>query len=210
MTDDRDTQSIRCLVVLDRWWKFVCTECARINECEKRSHYLESVIFLDSRDDFFISIRISIDFFVVIDSRQTSDKRQSEICRTSLDIAESFSRNIDSSNLKVSNIVEEKRVRKSKKIANRAVVSSLDIYSSLDISLIDIVVSKNANSNEIKNIYSRFAVITRSTRLHRDSLSLFSKLWRDMLRHSHAKDFQKATEFEYQTLIKISIFTEIF
>jgi hypothetical protein len=136
----------------------------------------------------------------------------SEIDRISLDIAEfvDLSRNIDSSNLKVSNIVEEKRVRKSKKIANLAVVSSLDIYSSLDISLIDIVVSKNANSNEIKNIYSTFAVIIKSTRLHRDSLSSSSKLWRDMLRHSHAKDFQKATEFEYQTLIKMSIFTEVF
>jgi hypothetical protein len=30
-----------------------------------------------------------------------------------------------------------------------------------------------------------------------------------MLKHSHAKDFQKATEFEYQTLIKMSIFTEV-
>jgi hypothetical protein len=110
----------------------------------------------------------------IFSSSSTRDKRAikdnlslsndlSEIDRTSLDIAELLSKNI-----------EEKRVRKSKKIANLAVVSSLDIYSSLDISLIDIVASKNTNSNEMKNIYSTFAVITKSTRLHRDNL--FSSL----------------------------------
>jgi hypothetical protein len=136
----------------------------------------------------------------IFSSSSTRDKRAikdnlslsndlSKIDRTSLDIAEFLNRNIDSSNLKVSNIVEEKRVRKSKKIANFAVASSLDIYLSLDISLIDIVVSKNANSNEMKNIYLTFTVITKSTRLHRDNLLSSSKLWRDMLRHSHAKDF---------------------
>jgi hypothetical protein len=66
--------------------------------------------------------------------------------RTSLDIAEfvDLNRNIDSSNLKISNIVEEKRVRKSKKIANLVVASLLDIdiYLLLDVSSINNVVSK--------------------------------------------------------------------
>jgi hypothetical protein len=123
----------------------------------------------------------------------------SDIDRTFLDVAEhaDLSRKIDSLNLKVSNIVEEKRVRKSRKIANLAVASLLAIYSSLDISFINIIVSKNTNSNEMKNIYSTFAVITKSTRLHRDSLFLSSKLWRGMLRHSYAKDFWEVIEFEY-------------
>jgi hypothetical protein len=30
-----------------------------------------------------------------------------------------------------------------------------------------------------------------------------------MLKHSHAKDFQKAIEFEYQILIKMNIFIEV-
>jgi hypothetical protein len=108
----------------------------------------------------------------------------SEIDRTSLDIAESLdlNKNIDSLKLNVNNIIEDKRVRKSKQTAN--LIASLDI-----VALLDIVVSKNANSNEMKNIYSIFAVIIRSIRLHRDNLLSFSKLWRDMLRHSHAKDF---------------------
>ena len=91
-----------------------------------------------------------------------------EIDQTSLDIAESisntidFSRNIESAKLDVSNIIEEKRVRKSKKFANLA--ASLDIVSKekelKNTSLIN---------DEIKKVYSIFAVIIRSTRLHRVS-----------------------------------------
>jgi hypothetical protein len=151
---------------------------------------LETTSSFQSESASIFSSSLTRDKRAIKDSLSLSNDL-SEIDRTSLDIAElvDLSRNIDSSNLKVSNIVEEKRVRKSKKIANLAVVSLLDIYSSLEISFIDIVVSKNANSNEMKNIYSTFAVITKSTRLHRDSLLSFSKLWRDMLRHSHVKDF---------------------
>jgi hypothetical protein len=92
----------------------------------------------------------------------------SKIDRTSFDIAElvDLSKNIDSSKLNVSNIIEDKRVRKSKQTAN--LVALFDIVASLDI-----IVSKNANLNEMKNIYSIFAVIIKSTRLHRDSLFLF-------------------------------------
>jgi hypothetical protein len=104
----------------------------------------------------------------------------SEIDRTFLDITElvDLDKNINSLILNVSNIVDDKPVQKSKKIANLAIVSSLDIeiYSSFDISFIDIIVLKNTNSNEIKNIYSKFEVITKSTRLHRDNLLSFLKL----------------------------------
>jgi hypothetical protein len=113
----------------------------------------------------------------------------SEIDRTSLDIAElvELSRDIDSSNLKVSNIVEEKRVRKPKKTANLAVAPSLDIGTvASKMKDIDTVASK------IKDIYSTFAVTTRLTRLHRDSLPPPPKLWRGTLRHPHAEGFQKA------------------
>jgi hypothetical protein len=165
------------------------------------------VLIISSQSFFSIlettsSSQLKSTSIISLSSLTTRDKRTikdslslsndlSEIDRTSFDIAEfvDLSRNIDSSNLKVSNIVEEKRVKKSKKIAKLAVVSSLDIYSLLDISFINIVVSKNTNSNEMKNIYSTFTVITKSTRLHQDNFLSSLKLWRDMLRHSHAKDF---------------------
>ena len=93
-----------------------------------------------------------------------------EIGQTSLDIAESvsfdLSRNIESANLNTSNIVEEKRVRKSKNIANLALDTSLD----------DISKDKNLeNESKIKEIFNVFAIITRSIRLHKNNLFSLSK-----------------------------------
>jgi hypothetical protein len=169
-------------------------------------------VLIISSQSFFLILEItssSQSTSIISSSSSTRDKRAIkdslllsnnllEIDRISLDIAElvDLNKNIDSLKLNVSNIVEDKRVRKSKQTAN--LVASLEI-----------IVSKKINSNKIKKIYSTFAIIIKSTRLHLDNLLSSSKLWRDMLRHSHAEDFQKVVEFEYQTLIKMSIFNVV-
>jgi hypothetical protein len=132
----------------------------------------------------------------------------SNIDRTSLDIDESsssfssnFSKDIDSFKLNTDNIVEDKRTRKSKKFVN--LTTSLEHVSNDK----ELEISKSENTrSEIRDVFMTFAVITRSTRLHRDNLSSSSKQWREMLRHSHANEFRKTVEFEYQTLLKMNIF----
>jgi hypothetical protein len=183
--------------------RFAVSSFSIVDESSSALNVLASMnakdVFIISNQSFFSTLettsssQLESTSIISSSSSSTRDKRAikdnlslwndlSEIDRTSLDITESLSKNIDSLKLNVSNIIENKRVEKSKQTAN--LVASLDI-----VALFDIVVSKNANSNEIKNIYSTFAVITKSTHLHRDSLLSSSKLWRDMLRHSHAKDF---------------------
>ena len=134
-----------------------------------------------------------------------------ETGRTPLGIAESFgtgpSRNIGSAKLDVSNIVEGKRVRKPKqKFANLA--------APLGIRPLGIASEPLGNTNSrlddgMKEVYLAFAVTTRSTRLHRDSLPPPPKQWRGMLRHPHAEGFRKAAEFEYQTLLRMDTFVVI-
>jgi hypothetical protein len=127
------------------------------------------------------------------------DQTSLNVTEFQIDLKEHSSRNIEWVDLNEANILSsnEKRTRKSTSRYAQIVWENEEMrkFSSFHATFMTEILTKSAYVNQ-----SDQSDQLSSNRSHISNLSRSSAHWRAMLRHSHAKNFRKAAQVEYETI----------